>query len=528
MEQENNLPDITFISDRLKKYYDEIAVVKSNRKAILKEFFGLSEDEITDEIELSLESMIGTYIAYSKDNSAEILDEIKEKRRNFKKYLHKLIKDDYQNTAEAKGNPLFLSKECASYEEIIQNGATLGGYDTIESLRNSRYETVKEWASDVNSDCHEFVYFKALRPLRRITAVITDIKYHCLIAILESSRSGDRTGQRLLIEAAYEAPIFNATKSTMDIKIGQNNDDIVAYESYKQGYIEVKTTIGTRKIEDSTAIAVMNEMRQTYADANALDSNDAWLLSCICSAITGEDISIGTITLSLKTLYTAYNSETTRFRKSEYRQILKRLENLAKYSHEISRFDPETKTFEKKILHFFDFSYDLPVKGDIYKDMDNLDNIDAIPDEDIDFSNCITRFRIGDTIKWAWQQERIMKVSEERFNSLPSNKAKAFLFYLEYKRIKAYPENDVFIPFNDIKNAIRFDKKVRFKTEIRSMLDVFKMNNKDEKKNKKYDKAKMIISYEFKMNGVAVKFKPFEEHEIRTYQLNKPTKSLEG
>ena len=54
------------------------------------------------------------------------------------------------------------------------------------------------------------------------------------------------------------------------------------------------------------------------------------------------------------------------------------------------------------------------------------------------------------------------------------------------------------------------------------------MNNKDEKKNKKYDKAKMIISYEFKMNGVAVKFKPFEEHEIRTYQLNKPTKSLEG
>ena len=77
MAQENNLPDITFISDRLKKYYDEIAVVKSNRKAILKEFFGLSEDEITDEIELSLESMIGTYIAYSKDNSAEILDEIK-------------------------------------------------------------------------------------------------------------------------------------------------------------------------------------------------------------------------------------------------------------------------------------------------------------------------------------------------------------------------------------------------------------------------------------------------------------------
>ena len=54
MAQENNLPDITFISDRLKKYYDEIAVVKSNRKAILKEFFGLSEDEITDEIELSL------------------------------------------------------------------------------------------------------------------------------------------------------------------------------------------------------------------------------------------------------------------------------------------------------------------------------------------------------------------------------------------------------------------------------------------------------------------------------------------
>lgn len=515
-----------FITDKLKRRYSDLAKTKSSKKTILKEFLAISDEITIANMDISLNNMIETYISYSKDNPTELLEEIVDKRKYFKKYLYKLIRQDYLGEDKKGGNPRYLSNECLAYSNLLSNGSYLEGYTTVEALRESRYNTVKDWTYDTNSDCSDFVYFSALTTKRRITAVVTDIKYYCLLSLLEESKD-DKRGQRYIVDAAYEAPIFSSTKAKMDVTVSQDDEYITAFESYKQGHTEVKTTIEKHKIEDTTAMAVLNEMRQAYDNKMppAFDMSDLILLSCVCSEITGESIASGTLTLPLKSIYTEFNGETTRYRKSEYRHLLKKIENLAKYSLELSRYIPETKTFEHRVLHFFDFSYDLSIKGDIFKDMDDIDDIDQIPDEDIDFSNCITRFRLGDTILDAWQQQRVMRVSADGYNSLPSAKSKAFLFYLEGKRIKAYPESNVFIPFSDIKNAIRFDKKVRFKTEIRNMFEIFKINPAVESK---YDNAKMIISYEIKINGVDVKFKPFTDYEIATYRLNNASNIIES
>ena len=453
-----------------------------------------------------------------------------DNRRSSKKNWVNKLKKEYEEFQSGTLKKGLLKTDIDSYFSLKNlSGPIDDSFSSREEYAKKRVDTVLEWKDNNSSSLLSFIYFDALLPVQRVKAFMIELN----ISIYEMIKNDlygdiDRGFVTSIPDMTFKAPFISLLQSTIgdDVKFDYDNDKKLGqfYNEYSSDGNVVRTIVKSMPMNETDAqnVSVVKALQNTFnltEKSKALDPIDVQILMLICSNITANVISSGTMTLPLKTIARQFYNKSSGIRGRDYLVLIKRINKLAEYTLSAVRKNDKTKVIEKIIVHFMDVHFQIPTSDTSETTERNIDKelakvLDEKNDElvgvEMDISETVVQITPGKTITDAWQDKSIQLVYSKTYTQIEDAKIKLFLTIMEAERLRIYPDISENLDISFFTTKIQFNMPAsKARTAIKDSLKFL------------VDKGIVISSFEFiGKTTVHLEFLEVSEAEKLVYKMD--------
>lgn len=480
-----------------------------------------------------------------KLNEREAMDYYTQKKKNRKKYLHKVVRQEYLGKTTPQ-NPRHMRNGYMN----ITSPYCLGQLSnpalsnlTERAFFDREYERVEQWYKSAEAYIYEYPYFSALSIKKQIEDYLVDLGYFTFSIICKdffrnrygfATRSAD-IGYTAINDTEDEVPAIvnwqDSVISVDDLRYEATKDSILVYELIPSASGNVRIIVDIIHNVDCTSQSKKEyeiaKIKEAYRSGRRISHLDTLDHSIITALINNINFSIAAgrenilITFS-ELAKDVYGTDITLTLKRS-KQLFNRLLKLQKMNISFSERNSEGVPIYGRGIDFFNFEY--TVAGDfntgntqmiaassLTKDIDISGNAD-ISNTDLlvkdHYNNMLLSITPSEYLRGQWLNG-IHTMSTKAYKSIQSQKGKLLYQLLQEERLKIYPINQAKITIMFLKSKIRITSgtESRFKADIVQELSNLVTNH--------------ILVSDFKINRTSfdINFLPIDANERILYKLD--------
>ena len=499
---------------------------------------------------ITLESLISYLLWDTFDNEngpklteREAMDHYTQKKRNRKKYLHKIVKQEYSGNTTPQ-NPMHLHNGYIG----ITNPYCMDKLSNLnlshlseQAYFDQEYKKVEEWYKASSSAICDYPYYHTLSAKKQIEDFLIDLGYNIFSIICNEffrnrcgivTRSADLTYKPS--SATENTPAIvnwqGSSISVDDLRYEAQKNNIVVYELIPSDTGTVRIIVDiihnvdcSSKSKAATEIERIKSAYQSGARISHLDALDHSIITALINNInfsiaTGRENILITFPELAKDVYGS-NSPLT-LKKSK--QLFTRLQKLQKMNISFSEQNTEGIPIYGRGIDFFNFEYSVsnsfskdcvPSPVSTTKDIDisgnaDIANIDLLVKDH--YNNMLLSITPSEYLRSQWLNGMHTVMSTKAYKSISSQKGKLLYQLLLEERLKIYPQEQAKLTLMYLKSRIRITSgtETRFKNDIKQELSNLITNR--------------ILVKDFKVSRTSfdITFLPLDDNERILYKLD--------
>lgn len=540
------------LPEKLCQYYNDYISVKC--ADVLNDYifnkYIVPANLVFQDIRISLQTLISYLLWETLDNEngpmlneREAMDHFAQKKKNRKKYLHKIVQQEYNNKITPQ-NPRHMHN---GYLSITSPYCT--GKLTNEVLSNltetaffeQEYKRVESWYKSGEAYVCEYPYFSALSKKKQVEDYLIDLGYFTFSIICNEyfrsrygivTRSADISYQAINQHSKDETPAIvnwqDSAISADDLCYEPTKDSILVYELIPSDSGNVRIIVDIIHNVDcssqSKALEEIDKVKKAYRTGRRISHLDALDHSIITALINNMNFPIATgrenILITFPELAKdVYGSDMTLTLKRS-KQLFLRLLKLQKMNISFSERNAEGIPIYGRGIDFFNFEYTVSRNFDSdtteiivpsTKDIDisgnaEIANVELLTKDH--YNNMLLSITPSEYLRSQWLNG-IHTMSTKSYKAIPSQKGKLLYQLLQEERLKIHPANQAKITLMFLKSKIRITTgtETRFKADIAQELSNLVENH--------------ILVSGFKTNRTSfdITFLPLDANERILYKL---------